>query len=77
MSEQKPKSFMQELDAWTEATIIRPLHNAIVEGDDAACTAAIGAVKKAIREKTLESHHNGQRATAASTGKPLGKEWRK
>jgi hypothetical protein len=66
MSEQKPMSFMQELDKWTEATIIRPLHHAIVEGDDDDCTAASEAVKKAIREKTLESYHNGQKANVAA-----------
>jgi hypothetical protein len=87
MSEQKPKSFMQELDSWTEATIIRPLHNAIVEGDDDDFTAAIEAVKKAIREKALESYHNGQKANVTAPATlpvrpataparlPIRKEW--
>ena len=63
MSEQqKPKSFMQELDEWTETHVAKPLlmANATPEyGWD----SALEAVKKAIRTKVLESYRNGQ-ATA-------------
>lgn len=60
MSEQeKPKSFMQELDQWTQSTVIKPLHEAITEGDGAECDATSEEVKKAIREKVLESFRNG------------------
>jgi hypothetical protein len=60
MSEEK--SFMQELDEWTTATVINPLHEAITEGDGDACDAACEEVKKAIRQKVLESYRNGQAA---------------
>jgi hypothetical protein len=63
MSEQeKPKSFMQELDQWTQATVIKPLHEAITEGDGAECDATSEEVKRAIRLKVLESYRNGQAA---------------
>jgi hypothetical protein len=62
MSEQKQSSFMEELDRWTEITVINPLHEAITEGDGADCDATCEAVKKAIRFKVLESYRNGQAA---------------
>jgi hypothetical protein len=66
MSEQK--SFMQQLDEWTRATVIQPLHEAITEGDGEDCDAACEAVMKAIREKVLESYRNGQSAAGTSGG---------
>jgi hypothetical protein len=71
--QQKPKSFMQELDQWTEATVLRPLHQAIVDGNSDDCEVASEQVKKAIREKVLESYHNGQGAKP----RPVRKEFRK
>ena len=64
MSEQeKPKSsFMEELDGWTESTIIGPLFASETEED---WEPAIERVKKAIRQKVLESYRNGQRKPAA------------
>ena len=63
MSEQqKPKSFMEELDQWTDATVITPLHEAVVNGDGDDCSRAQDTVKKAIRAKVLESYRNGQQA---------------
>jgi hypothetical protein len=61
MSEPK-LTYMQQLDAWTEATVINPLHEAITDGDGADCDATCEAVKKAIREKVLESYKNGLKA---------------
>ena len=59
MSEQKPKSsFMEELDRWTESTVIGPLF--ACETDGADWEPAIERVKKAIRQKVLESYRNGQ-----------------
>jgi len=66
---------MQELDEWTEATVISPLHEAITEGNYADCDAAFQAVKKAIREKVLESYRNGQ-AAGPRPATPARKEWR-
>ena len=72
MSEQKPR-YMQQLDEWTENEIIHPLHEGFKwEQDHIDLTAqqelddhadeVIAAVKKAIREKVLESYRNGQKA---------------
>lgn len=69
MSEQK-QSFMQQLDAWTTATVINPLHQAVTEGDGADCDAACEAVKTAIRQKVLESYRNGQAAAAGGKSQP-------
>jgi len=56
MSEQqKPKSFMQELDAWCVDNVIEPL---IASTSD----ATVEGVQKAIRAKVLESYRNGQAA---------------
>src|SRR5579864_3894995 len=53
MSEQKQESsFMQELDRWTESTIIGPLFASETDGAD--WEPAIERVKKAIRQKVLE-----------------------
>ena len=71
MSEQKP-SYMQQLDEWTQKTLLDPLYKAweLVESvpdeyaEDAQndLLAAVGEVKKAIREKVLQSYRNGQKA---------------
>ena len=58
MSEQKKPSFMEELDRWTESTIIGPLFASETDGAD--WEPAIERVKKAIRQKVLESYRNGQ-----------------
>ena len=58
MSEQKRTSFMEELDQWTESTVIGPLFASEVNGED--WEPAIERVKKAVRQKVLESYRNGQ-----------------
>jgi hypothetical protein len=58
MSEQKRPSFMEELDQWTESTIIGPLFASETDGKD--WEPAIERVKKAVRQKVLESYRNGQ-----------------
>ena len=69
MSEQnKSKSFMEELDQWTETTVVSPLHEAITEGDSRECDAACQQIKRAIRQKVLDSYRNGQ---AVGTKAPL------
>src|ERR1041384_147059 len=57
MSEQK--SFMQQLDEWTEATVIMPLADPKYEDN---FDVAVDGVKRAIRQKVLESYRNGQQA---------------
>ena len=59
MSELKPKSFMQELDLWTETTVIGPVESASGSADFGP---VVETVKKAIRTKVLESYRNGQQA---------------
>jgi hypothetical protein len=69
MSEEKT-NYMQELDLWTETNVITPLHEAVVNGDSADCDATCEQVKKAIREKVLESYRNGLKAPRKSAAQP-------
>ena len=62
--QQKPKSFMQELDEWSEINVIEPLSNPQVDWD-----VAVEQVTKAIRAKVLESYHNGQNAGPRRAGR--------
>src|SRR5262249_4744516 len=70
MSEQdKVKGYMQQLDDWIDANVISPLYVAYCEsGTDRAKEQAEEAVHKAIREKALESYHNGKRSPSRNTG---------
>ena len=76
MNQQKP-SYMQQLDEWTQETIIDPIHSAFEEYGDAVhederphqdeeaaqiFEKAWAEVKKAVRERVLESYRNGQKA---------------
>jgi hypothetical protein len=58
----KPKGYMQTLDEWSERVIIEPLVHACTYGPDEAVSETKQTVLKAIREKVLESYHNGQDA---------------
>ena len=58
----EPKSFMKQLDEWTNAAIIVPLSRACYEGDDVEYHDVTASIEKAVREKVLESYHNGQNA---------------
>jgi hypothetical protein len=71
------KSFMQELDDWSDANVIGPLYKAAEDPDatDSEVFLKIGeSVKKAIRQKVLESYRNGQQAGQT---KPARKEPRR
>ena len=73
MSEQeKPKSFMEELDQWTEEAVIEPLLYGDPEEDPNARSLEDIAdqVRHGIRQKVLESYRNGQKAGA----KPVRRE---
>jgi hypothetical protein len=69
MSEQdKPKGYMQQLDSWVDGQVIEPLSEALsiefpsdprIEDE---IEETVKTVKRAIREKVLESYHNGQEA---------------
>lgn len=67
----KTPSYMQELDAWAEENVIGPLVDprSADPGEDREAT--IARVKKAIREKVLDSYHNGQ-AAGPSKGRRYG-----
>jgi hypothetical protein len=65
MSEQeKPKSFMQELDQWIEAKVVDPLRygDAPDDPDARSVDDIVDEVHLAIRAKVLESYKNGIRA---------------
>src|SRR5690242_21402542 len=61
MSEQK-KSFRQQLDEWTNATVIVPMTRAVQSGDEGVYHEVAASVEKAIWQKVLDSYHNGQAA---------------
>ena len=70
MSEQeKPKSFMEELDQWIEEEVFENLYAIWNESQDGRLDASASSVKKAIRQKVLDSYRNGQEA-----GQPKG-QW--
>ena len=62
MSEQQKQSFMQELDQWIEEEVFENLYAIWNESQDGNMGASPSSVKRAIREKILESYHNGQKA---------------
>ncbi len=75
MSEQKV-SYMVSLDEWTDASIIDVLSDAFLKGEDATIDAQ-EYVRKAIREKVLESYRNGQDATQRRVVPQRGRVWKK
>jgi hypothetical protein len=65
MSEQeKPKSFMQELNQWIDAKVVDPLTHGDPDEDPNARSwdDIIDEVHEAIRAKVLESYKNGIKA---------------
>jgi hypothetical protein len=67
MSEQKV-NYMARLDAWSDVNIIAPLVYGGEDGETPELTQeTINQVKKAIREKNLESYKNGLRAPRRGT----------
>jgi hypothetical protein len=73
MSEQeKPMSYMEELDQWIEEEVFENLYALWQRSQDGDMAASGGEVKKAIREKIRESYHNGQKSwTAQSPGQEI------
>ena len=77
MSEQK-LTYMQQLDAWTDANVVTPLYEAdpyepdsLAGGNVSEFQTAVETVKRAIREKVRESYCNGLKAAGQ---KPARKE---
>jgi hypothetical protein len=58
----EPKTFMQQLDEWTNDTIIVPFGNACFDGGEEEYHRVTADIQKAVREKVLESYRNGQQA---------------
>ena len=84
MSEQK-LTYMQQLDQWAQSAVIDPLlqdcHELAEAPDETAqecqqhLRQTIAEVKRAIREKVLESYKNGLKAGAVkATSQPARKE---
>lgn len=74
MSEQRT-NYMSELDEWTTDQVIRPLNEFwkakggdALDVSDLARTTSL--IRKAIREKVLESYHNGQKARPRGAQRP-------
>jgi hypothetical protein len=66
--QQRPKSFMQKLDDWTQTQVIDALYNSDpIEGD---WEKTVEQVKKTIRAKVLESYRNGLQAAPRSPKQP-------
>ena len=73
--------YMAELDQWTEDTVLRPINRAWQEiasaqsqeerdGAMEGLAEVESQVRRAIREKALESYHNGRRSKdQPSTGR--------
>lgn len=57
---------MEELDRWTEATVIGPISTALLDAHEGAWQQTTAAVKAAVRAKVLESYKNGRKAGGAS-----------
>lgn len=60
MSEEQKTSpsYMQQLDAWIDGNVIFPLMNS--EPEAGSWEETVERVKKAIREKVLQSYKNGR-----------------
>jgi hypothetical protein len=75
--QQSGGNYMQQLDEWTQDNVFTPLSEAWEQWNDESIPKAdaeqfaedaMEAVKKAIREKVLESYHNGLRAQQRPSG---------
>lgn len=79
------KSYMQQLDEWIDAEVVAKLAGAFEEYADAASAGVpqeeaaakvepvVAEVKKAIKEKILESYHNGKEAKSSRQWERGGK----
>ena len=64
---------MTSLDAWVDEQIIAPLADAYTHGPEEVIVRAKDLSKRAIREKVLESYHNGQNARPRAFQRPIGR----
>ncbi len=70
MSE-KSTNYMSQLDEWSTRSIIEPLSDAYLHGPEEVIVQAKNYVRRAIREKVLESYHNGQNARPKAFQRPV------
>lgn len=73
---QEQKNYMSELDEWTTDQVIRPLNEFWkAKGREAldleALSRTTGLIRRAIREKVLQSYHNGQNARSRGFQRPI------
>jgi len=64
----KPSRYMEELDAWIEVFIFRPLKAAWSGRSQSAETIdmMVSGVRRSVKEKVLESYRNGRLAAQNS-----------
>jgi hypothetical protein len=70
MSEQRT-NYMASLDQWSEEQVIAPIADAYTHGPEEVIVRARELAKRAIREKVLESYHNGQNARPRAFQRPI------
>lgn len=73
MSEQRT-NYMASLDQWSEEQVIAPIADAYTHGPEEVIVRARELAKRAIREKVLESYHNGQNARPRAFQRPTGRK---
>lgn len=64
-------NYMSQLDQWSEQSVIAPLADAYTHGPEEVIVRAKQLVRRAIREKVLESYHNGQNARPRGSQRPI------
>lgn len=69
MSEQRT-NYMASLDQWSEEVVIALIADAYTHGPEEVIVRARELAKRAIREKVLESYHNGQNARPRGSQSP-------
>ena len=60
---------MQELDQWSQTSVIDPLATAMLDAHESTWADLVLEVKKAIRTKVLQSYHNGLAAQSRTPGR--------
>lgn len=56
----KRLGYMAELDAWLDEAVYEPIVNAITAEDSKELMVAFSETKQLIKQKVLDSYHNGQ-----------------
>lgn len=67
----EPRNYMSALDQWTEEIVIAAIADAYTHGPEEVIVRARELAKRAIREKVLESYHNGQNTPQKRFQRPI------